>query len=302
MTNPNGVPPLADPGVSFDSVDPVEADGADVLDSSSTPQWGLFDQDGNPVLTGDSTLAFEINQDSSVTNYPIEDGGFETYNKVQTPFRVKFTFTKGGTTSDRASFLKKLDDLQASIDEFVAVTPEITYQSVTIDHYDVRRTARGGVTLLTVDVWCQEIRTGSAAQFSNTTPGTTQITASKNPEANNPFNNGAVQGIAPTSQSLTPSLAEGPIGSIEGALRAPATITAPLISLTRSVGNVVPPGLSAVRSQITYVVANGPASGIVTGIVEGSIGQPTGYTLRASVVIPVNEVTNILPPGFTVVQ
>lgn len=303
MTTPAGVPPLADPTIVWNDVAPVTSDGADVVNSSATPQWGIFSQDGDPVLTGDSTLAFEIDQDASVTNYPIEDGGFESYNKVQTPFRLKFTFTKGGTTSDRAAFLKKLDDLQASLDEFVGVTPEITYQVITIDHYDLRRTSRNGVTLLTVDVWCQEVRTGSPAQFSNTTPGATQLTATKDPEAQDPINGGTVQGATPASQTSVRATPQGPPGSIQGALTAPATITAPLVSLTRSAGNVVPAALgSAVRSAITYVVPTGPASGVISGVVLGSIGQPTGYELYASAVVPVNEVTNILPPGFTVVQ
>lgn len=303
MTTPAGVPPLADPDITWDDVDPVTEDGAGVLDSSSTPRWGLFTPDGEPAITGDSTLAFEIDQDASVTNYPIEDGGFASYNKVQSPFRVKFTFTKGGTTSERAAFLKKLDDLQASIDQFVAVTPEITYQPVTIDHYDLRRTSKNGVTLLTVDVWCQEIRTGAAAQFSNATPGTTQLTATKDPEAQDPINIGPVQGAAPMSQRSAPATAQGPIGSVDGALTAPATITAPLVSLTRSIGNVVPAILgSAIRSQITYVVASGPAAGVVASIGTGGIGQVTNYSLGTGFRVPVNEVTNILPPGFTVVQ
>lgn len=309
MTNPDGVPSLADPDVAFDEVDPVDSDGADVTDSSSIPLWGIFTPDGEPALTGDSTLAFEVDQDSSVTNYPIEDGGFESYNKVQVPFRVKFTFTKGGTTSDRANFLKKLDDLQASLDQFVGLTPEIAYPNLTIDHYDLRRSSKAGVTLLTVDVWCQEIRTAASIQAASGSPGVTQITTSQDPESDDAVNSGPVQAAAPSQQSLTPAAAQGPPGSIDAALTAPATLTAPLISLTRALGNVVPSVLgSAVRAAVTYANAGGPASGIVSGVRTGIIGQVTAYILRgpfgspASPVVPVNEVTNILPPGFTVVQ
>lgn len=68
---PDGVPALADPNIVLDDVAPVTSDGANVADSSSTPRWGLFTQDGDPALTGDSTLAFEVEQDSIVASYPI---------------------------------------------------------------------------------------------------------------------------------------------------------------------------------------------------------------------------------------
>ena len=105
-SNSDGVPVLDIGNGEFVENITVTAtqDGPGVSETTSTVKWGIFDSSGEPVIVGDSCLAFEYVRDSNVSKYPVEQGGFESYNKVQAPRGVKLTFTKGGTISDKATF------------------------------------------------------------------------------------------------------------------------------------------------------------------------------------------------------
>lgn len=147
---------------------PLLSDVALIAQFLKGPQWGIFDQNGQPVVVGDSVVAVDFRNEYRISDYPTEDGGFASYNKVASPYNVKLVFTQGGTDSDRANFLRTVASIVASTALFNAVTPEITYTNANATHYDYRRTARNGATLLMVDVWLEEVRLTAAPIFSNT--------------------------------------------------------------------------------------------------------------------------------------
>jgi hypothetical protein len=294
-----GIPPLLNNASAvFNNVSLVESDAAEILGMFAAPQWGIFDQTGMPVILGDSTIAFDFTGDANVSKYPVEAGGFADYNKVQVPFSAKYTFSKGGSVAERADFLNAVDAAKKSLYLFVALTPEVAYQNINVDHYDVKRTAKSGVTLLTVDVWCEEIRQAPALQFSNApTAAPTPITNPANPEAADPVQDGTIQPSVASSQTSTPGM--GTTTSTPGMGTTPATIQQPGAALTNSTGNSPPPSSpSAAGSTITYNGNDGPASGTVTSM--NSSG--TGYNLSDGSFVGLHLVTNITPPGFTQVQ
>lgn len=151
---------------------------------SPAPQWGIFDDDGAAVIVGDSCKAVEYIKEYEISNYPIEEGSFRSYNKVETPFQVKLTFTKGGTTSDRSIFLAQCQRLVENREDFFTViTPEASYLNTSATHYDYRRSERSGAGLLTVDMWMTQVREAPAPAFTQT----------KDPSGENPVNGGSVQ-------------------------------------------------------------------------------------------------------------
>lgn len=129
-------------------------------------RWGIFSEEGIPLLIGDSVKAFDYKKDARLADYPLEKGGFGSYNKVQTPYDARLSFSVGGTEASRAAFLKMCDKLIASLTIVTAVTPEISYPSANVVHYDLRRTSQNGVTLLTVEVWIQEVRQTARTEFT----------------------------------------------------------------------------------------------------------------------------------------
>lgn len=193
-------------GAAENTIATVVADVASIARLFEGPQWGIFDQAGAPVLLGDSVVALDFRQDYRVSDYPIEEGGFASYNKVQQPFDIRVSFAVSGqqslissllsggalgslisgispNISARSGFLTDLNMALKSLYLFSVVTPEMTYDSVNLTHCDYRRESRRGVTLLVIDVWCQEIRVAARGTYSGT----------KDPTGTEPIDSGPTQ-------------------------------------------------------------------------------------------------------------
>lgn len=182
---------MSDPG--FDD------GGDDAGDQAGTPpgpQWGIFDQGLKPVIVGDSCVLVDFRKQLRISDYPVEQGGFASYNKVATPYDFKMTFTKGGASSDRQDFLASVDALVNSLSLYNAVTPDVTYPNANAVSYGYTRTAVKGMTLLTVDIYLEEVRQTAKATFSST--GVAPVKDAKDPNAVSQVNDGPVQAYPPT--------------------------------------------------------------------------------------------------------
>lgn len=203
-----GVPPVLRRGVqeAGAALPAALTKDAPGLDTNSAARWGIFSNKGALALKPDSITAMEYRREFRVADYPIEQGGFESYNKVATPYDIRVTMTKGGKLSERKDFLDQIDAIVATLDLFTIVTPERSYPNVNIVRADYRRNATQGATLLTVELQAIEIRTSASVQFSasgviqvgtatdqrgNVTPIFGSVHA---PSGANPINNGSVQG------------------------------------------------------------------------------------------------------------
>jgi hypothetical protein len=193
-----GVPALALP---ITTVPPVlaTADGSFPAELLG-PAWGIFDGTGALAVEADSCVSFDFGQEFKTSTYPIEDGGFASYNKVATPFQPRVTLTKGGGPAERAAFQAQINAVIQSLALYTVVTPDAIYPSVSLVRQAFRRTSQNGVTLLSVDLWLEEIRIVAAAGFSNT----------QSPTSQDPQNGGAVTPSTPTpQQSAAPTKAPG---------------------------------------------------------------------------------------------
>lgn len=160
-----GVPPLA----SY-LADPIVLMVADLVGSffgAGAAQWGIF-LNGAPVIEFDSTIAFEFRQDLPVPDYPVEEGGFQSYNKVQLPQDIRVRLSTGGSIAKRQRFLQSIDEVINTLELYDVVTPEVVYLGFNFTHRDFRRTAEAGNGLIVVDLWMTEIRETSTATFSGT--------------------------------------------------------------------------------------------------------------------------------------
>jgi hypothetical protein len=141
-----------------------------------------------PVTTA-SFVDFEYKQDWPISDYPVESGGFQSYDKVQLPFDLKVRLAGGGSAPEILLFLNAIDAMANSIGLFSVITPEGAFNSLNVSHYDYKRTARNGVSLIVVDVWFTQVRVTSTATFTNT----------QSPANADPSNVGTVQ---PQTSSL----------------------------------------------------------------------------------------------------
>lgn len=189
VPNVAGVPPVAraidgSTPLATDDVEPLTADSADAATTDATPQWGIFDKDGTAaILAADSVVSLEYSKESSASTFPIEEGAFGSYNKVNAPYTARVRLTKSGSTVDRAQFLSDLEDLRDSTTLVSILMPETAYGNANILRFDIARSAQNGAQMLTVDVQLQEIRQSATATISTT----------KSPASTGVINNGSVQ-------------------------------------------------------------------------------------------------------------
>lgn len=115
-----------------------------------------------------SVVDFEYRQENRISSAPQEQGSFLSYNKVGSPFNGRVSYAVGGLESQRSAFLSQVDTKISGLELLNLVMPERTYKNVNITHYDFKRTARNGVTMFLVNIWCEEIRIVQPAAFSNT--------------------------------------------------------------------------------------------------------------------------------------
>ena len=130
-------------------------------------QWGIY-LDGDQAFPYQSIVDFDYKQDWPVSDYTVEDGGFQSYDKVQLPFDIKVRVVSGGSAIERQDLLTAVLESSNSLNLYDVVTPEQTFSSCNITHIDYKRTAYNGVGLLMIDIWFIEVRVTSTTTYSTT--------------------------------------------------------------------------------------------------------------------------------------
>ena len=146
--------------------------------------------------------------DSRVSDYPQEAGGFQTYNKVENPYDVRIQVTKGGKVTDVATFLQVVENLQKASDLnlYDMITPERTYSSGNVYKISHDHKRDHGANMVTVDIYIREIRVTASAFYSNTKSPTTtgSLSNTKSKTGADPKQAGTVQPQATTPAQTAP--------------------------------------------------------------------------------------------------
>ena len=138
-----------------------------ILSTITPPQWGIFAEDGSPALVADSVFGFEYSHEYRISDYKQEQGAFFSYNKVQEPFVCKVQYLIGDPVL-RGQFFIAAEALCASLALVSVITPDIPYLSANAIRVAYRRLARNGVTLVLVEISCEEVRQLQTGTLSNT--------------------------------------------------------------------------------------------------------------------------------------
>jgi hypothetical protein len=176
----------------------------------ATPRWGVFkqvpepgpDEGGiqtvvvrgrlQPAVDCDSVLDFGYRNEYDISDYPVQDGDFATYNKVANPYETYVRMSKGGSVEDRDRFLSQINDILKTTDLYYILTPEKQYVNVNPYRHEVTRKEASGAYFLTeVDLYFREIRSVTA-QYTQTAVSTQNA---KNPDAAPVDNGGTKQGL-----------------------------------------------------------------------------------------------------------
>lgn len=160
-------------------------------------KWGIVDKGGKALLTPDSFVDFEYREEYKIPYYPIEQGSFQSYNKVATPFDCRVTVTcSGNGKMSKQAFLTAIKGLISSLTLCNVVTPNATYNNCNLVHFDYRREAKQGATLLIAQLWFQQVRIAQQPAAPTASPSGSATT-----------NNGQVSPTNPTpaTSSVSPS-------------------------------------------------------------------------------------------------
>lgn len=165
-----GVPPL-----KTDFKNALIANGtvalADALVSPASQKWGLYNKKGKRALQPDSFMGVDYRNNWRVSKYPVEQGKFSSYNKVNTPFAATVWMSKGGSLSERANFIIEVDKLANNLTPYDIITPEINHLNVTVEDYEYSRRVEKGAGVIIVGLHFTEIRVTAAIQYRQTRSG-----------------------------------------------------------------------------------------------------------------------------------
>lgn len=165
---PAGIPPLLG-NVSGLFLAPAAVLAADTFigyGAGSPPLWGVF-LGAVPVVLADTVTELGYKQDWAIADYPVERGGFETYDKVNTPYAVHIQFVAGGTEQRRQALLASIMAIGDTLTLYNVMTPEMVYIGVNLQSYNYRRATKNGMGLMIVNTIWLEIREEGTTDFKN---------------------------------------------------------------------------------------------------------------------------------------
>lgn len=165
-------------------------------------QWGIY-LGGAPVVLADNVVEVGYQVNWAIADYPIEEGGFESYDKVATPFQSRVQFSTGGSQSDRAAFIASIDAIAGDLNLYSVVTPEKVLVNCNVSRVDWERRGGAGAGMVVANVGLEEIRLQAAAVGANTA----------SPTDASQSNNGAVQTTIPTAAQQAAAVNYTPVAA-----------------------------------------------------------------------------------------
>ena len=183
------------------SPEPTSTDGPGVGQSSAAPSWGLFDSSGTLLFPDATFVSFEFMGEYRISDFPLEKGAFESYDKVEMPYEARLTLALSGTAQDRTTFIGAIGEARRSLDLYTVNVPEYSYPDVNIHHVDYTRKAEKGAAMIVADIWLMQIRVTATESFSNT----------NQPSGADATSTGTVQPTSPTPQQT--AAAQPPAGT-----------------------------------------------------------------------------------------
>jgi hypothetical protein len=174
------------PGASIGIVLAI-ADGTGISSSFASPQWGVY-LNGGLTISANSVTDLSFKQEYVISDHPVEQGAFQSYDKVAVPFNPRVRFAASSAAA-RAALLSSIAGVIGDLNLYDVVTPEAIYVNCNFIHQDYHRTATSGLGLLQVDVWLEQVMQSA----------TTGVSSAVNPASNDPTANGTVQPTTPST-------------------------------------------------------------------------------------------------------
>ena len=142
------------------------------------------DDDSSISLSFDGMVSINPSGGASVINAPVEDGKYQSINKVKEPSRVNCIVVINGLTGytgyipnilegslvSQSSVLKTIKKMIDETHTYTITTPKETLESYDLVHWEYSVTATEGVTLLKVSLVFEEIMQVMEVTLNSSSP------------------------------------------------------------------------------------------------------------------------------------
>ena len=122
------------------------------------PVWTLQNEGGGTAVDFDVFLGIDFSGDNQVAHEPIEQGGFVSYNKQNTPKEITVELACTKMYFSQQPVLENIDKLASGVQKLSLVTPSSEYKDLNLESYSYRRTDDAGAGMLVVELKLVEIR------------------------------------------------------------------------------------------------------------------------------------------------
>ena len=166
------------------------------------PVWTLQDEGGGTAVDFDVFLSMDFAGQNAVAHEPVEQGGFASYNKQDTPKEITVELACTKMYFNQQPVLENIDKLAKGIQKLSLVTPSSEYKNLNLEGYSYRRTEDANAGMLAVELKLVEIRevevkkkttASEIPKSQNSKP----IEKSKNPSNESKVKTGRTQTQAP---------------------------------------------------------------------------------------------------------
>lgn len=122
------------------------------------PVWTLQNEGGGTAVDFDVFLGIDFSGDNQVAHEPIEQGGFASYNKQNTPKEISVELACTKMYFSQQPVLENIDKLASGTQKLSLVTPSSEYKNLNLESYSYRRTEDAGAGMLVVELKLIEVR------------------------------------------------------------------------------------------------------------------------------------------------
>ena len=165
---------------------------------SQAPTWTLQNEGGGTAVEFDVFIDMDFSGENQVAHEPIEQGGFASYNKQDSPKEITVTLACTKMYMSQQPVLENIDKLASGTQKLSLITPASEYKNLNIESYSYRRTEDAGAGMLAVELKLVEVREVETKKKTTATEkpksqNSKPIEKSKNPSNNSKVKTGRTQ-------------------------------------------------------------------------------------------------------------
>ncbi len=136
--------------------------------------WSIcLSEDLSDAIDFTNFMNMDITGEYKITQSPVENGSFVSYNKTTSPVTIGLQVAIKGTHDEIMSALTRLEVISEGTDLITIITPDNVYSDFNIVKFQYSRKVEDGLDIIYCDIGFEEVRQVES-QYTNTKVPKTQ--------------------------------------------------------------------------------------------------------------------------------